>query len=168
MITVLYDLNTNTIIGNFRQGHYLVDGSRPVLDSNIVELEVVYSTRPIITNTQNIIESWIRDNNEYKQIFSIVNKTQEELEADRIAAIPEEISKRQLNLALFSQYGIETTQINALIAAIEDESQRKITEIEWRDGAFVKRSHPMVNAFWAQLGYTSRQLDDLFTFAKDI
>ncbi len=168
MITVLYNTDTNLIISNFREGHYLVDGAPGKLDSNIIELEIEFTNRPIITSTEKIIESWGRIGDKYVQNYTVINKTDEELEADRISAIPDEISKRQLKIALLVQLGIETEHINNMISQMSDDTQRKITEIEWNDSAFVKRSHPMVNEFWKQLGYTDRQLDDLFTFAKDL
>lgn len=153
-----YFVQPSWILGDASE-YALQNGYKTVLQNENV---------PTISSTEKIIVTWEEFSNYITQKYTIENKTPEELETERVAAIPEEISKRQLNLALFSEYNIESTQIDAMIASITDETQRKITEIEWRDGAFVKRSHPMVNAFWAQLGYTSRQLDDLFTFAKDL
>ena len=153
-----YFVQPSWILGDASE-YAVQNGYKEVVQNNNV---------PEITATQKIIVTWEEFSNYITQSYTVEDKSDEELELDRIAAIPEEISKRQLNLALFSQYSIESIQIYAMIASIEDEIQRKITEIEWRDGAFVKRSHPMVNTFWAQLGYTSRQLDDLFTFAKDL
>lgn len=153
----------------YKQPAYILGSSESDAISKGYKPLVNNNTIPSYDNkVQKIVQSWIEENDYITQNYTVENKSAEELESDRIAAIPVEISKRQLNLALFSQYAIESTQINAMIASIADETQRKITEIEWRDGAFVKRSHPMVNAFWIQLGYTSRQLDDLFTFAKDL
>lgn len=168
MVTILYNLEENKIIGEFRNGYYLVDGIRPTLSYPITELEVIYNDRPSISSLQMAESSWEIQGNNYVQIWTVRDKTPEELEGERIAAIPPEITKRQLNLTLFTQKGIEAQQINNMIDSISDETQRKITQIEWRDGSLVSRTHPVVNAFAAQLGITERELDDLFTYAKDI
>ena len=145
----------------------LGDASQYAIDNGYKE--VVQNTNyPEIQLTEKIVYSWEEFATYITQKYTIEDKTPEELEDDRISAIPVEISKRQLNLALFSQLNMESTQIEAMIQSIPDEYQRKITEIEWRDGAFIAGTHPVVNAFAEQLGLTQRQLDDLFTFAKTL
>lgn len=169
MITTLYDLETNQRVGNFRDGYYMVDGMRPNLEYPLTELEVVFANYPEYDwETEKLISYWTVSNSQYIETIDIVELNAEELESIRISKIPEEISKRQLKIALLTQLNIEGPQIDIMISQIPDETQRKITEIEWKDGAFVKRTHPMVNLFAEQLGLSQRQLDDLFTFAKDI
>lgn len=130
--------------------------------------EIIIGEIPSYSDTQKLEDSWQIIDNKLTKVFTVVNKTSEEIEQERLSKIPEEISKRQLKIALLTQLNIEGTQITAMISQISDDTQRKITEIEWNDGAFVKRTHPMVNLFAEQLGISQRQLDDLFTFAKDI
>lgn len=169
MITTLYNLETNQTVGNFRDGYYIVDGERPNLEYPLTELEVVFTSPPEYDiDTQRLSNYWKLSDTQYIQMWDIIQLTEDELELLRISKIPEEISKRQLKIALYTQLNIESSQIDNMIASIEDEIQRKITEIEWKDGAFVKRTHPMVNSFAVQLGISQRQLDDIFTFAKNI
>lgn len=169
MITTLYNLETNQTIGNFRDGYYIVDGERPNLEYPLTELEVVFTSPPEYDiDTQRLSNYWKLSDTQYIQMWDIIQLTEDELELLRISKIPKEISKRQLKIALLTQLNIEGSQIDTMISEIGDDTQRKITEIEWKDGAFVKRTHPMVNLFADQLGITQRQLDDLFTFAKDI
>lgn len=169
MITTLYNLETNQTVGNFRDGYYIVDGSRPNLEYPLIELEVIFTNPPEYNlEIERVTNYWQLQKDKYIQMWNIIQLTNDEIESIRISKIPEEISKRQLKIALLIQLGIEGEQIETMISQIEDATQRKITEIEWRDGAFVKRTHPMVNSFADQLGISQRQLDDLFTFAKDI
>jgi hypothetical protein len=80
MQTVLYNLQKNKIEGNFREGYYLVDGKRPVLNYPIIELEVIIEPTPEILLTQKLEEYWEIENNIYYKLkYNILNKTQEEL-----------------------------------------------------------------------------------------
>lgn len=80
MQTVLYNLEQNKIEGDFREGYYLVDGQRPVLEYPIIELEVIRDPVPEILATQRLEDYWEVENNTYYRLkYNIINKTQEEL-----------------------------------------------------------------------------------------
>ena len=153
-----YFVQPNWILGDASQ-HAIEGGYKEVVQNTNI---------PEIPTNEKLVITWEEFSTYITQSYQTIVKTPEELEEERIAAIPLEISKRQLNLALFAQLNIESTQIENMIQQITDEYQRKITEIEWRDGAFVARTHPVVNSFAEQLGLTQRQLDDLFTYAKTL
>lgn len=80
-MTILYDKTTQEVLSWHRKG-YLVDGKKPQLPSNIVELEVVYADTPTPSATQKVVESWEVTNTQYKQVFTLVNKTAYEIAVD--------------------------------------------------------------------------------------
>lgn len=158
----------NNNLEYFVQPHWILgDASQYAIENGYKE--VVQNTNiPEVPPNEKLVVTWEEFSTYITQSYQTVPKTPEEIEQERVSNIPAEISKRQLNLALFAQLNIESPQIEAMIQSIPDEYQRKITEIEWRDGAFVARTHPFVNSFAEQLGITQRQLDDLFTYAKNL
>lgn len=80
-MTILYDETTQTVL-SWHQNGYFVDGKKPVLPSNIVELDVIYATKPTPSATQKVVESWEVTDTQYKQIFTLVNKTPYEIAVD--------------------------------------------------------------------------------------
>lgn len=80
-MTILYDKTTQEVLSWHRKG-YLVDGKKPQLPSNIVELEVVYADTPTPSSTQKVVESWEVTDTQYKQVFTLVNKTAYEIAVD--------------------------------------------------------------------------------------
>lgn len=80
-MTILYDKTTQSVLSWHRKG-YLVDGKKPQLPSNIVELEVVYADKPTPSTTQKVVESWDVTDTQYKQVFTLVNKTAYEIAVD--------------------------------------------------------------------------------------
>jgi hypothetical protein len=47
MYTILYNIDTNKVIGSPRKGYYTVDGIRPELDYPIIELELYTEPQPL-------------------------------------------------------------------------------------------------------------------------
>lgn len=80
-MTILYDKTEQKVLSWHRKG-YFVDGKKPQLPENIVELEVVYAQRPIPSAIQKVEESWQVTSTEYKQVFTLVDKTAYELAVD--------------------------------------------------------------------------------------
>lgn len=80
-MTILYDKTAQQVLSYHPNG-YWVDGSKPQLPSYIVELEVVYADKPTPSATQNVVESWEATDTQYKQVFTLVNKTAYEIAVD--------------------------------------------------------------------------------------
>lgn len=80
-MTILYDKTTQSVLSWHPNG-YLVDGKKPQLPSNIVELDVVYADKPTPSATQNVIESWEATDTQYNQVFTLVDKTAYEIAVD--------------------------------------------------------------------------------------
>lgn len=76
---------------------------------------------------------------------------------------PTQCTRRQGLLALLS-YGIKRSDIEARIAAIEDELEREEAQIEY-DANDWERANPRLQQMWASLGGAPEQLDDLFRLA---
>jgi len=84
MVTSLYNTSLNSILST-RNGYYKVDGVRPDLPENIVEL--VHTEDPIPDynpSTQKLLSAWIVDLNakEYRLSYWVENKTALEIALD--------------------------------------------------------------------------------------
>src|SRR6056297_3561500 len=80
MKTTIYNTTTSEA-GAIRQEPYTVDGKPGILPDHLVELPVIETERPIITETQKLKNSWVADleNMEYRQEWQIIEKTKEEM-----------------------------------------------------------------------------------------
>jgi hypothetical protein len=85
----------------------------------------------------------------------------EEIEAARIAAVPTIITMRQARIAL-SRAGL-LDEVEVLVTAIGGEAQ-----IVWEYSSEVQRLNPLVGIVAAQAGWTTIQVDDLFTTAATL
>ncbi len=88
MTTILYNKETEELEGDFREGWYKVDGVRPQLPDNIVELEVEYENMPSYDQTtQRVENAWTVDlvNNKYIREWVVIDLTQQEI--DTITAL---------------------------------------------------------------------------------
>ena len=81
--------------------------------------------------------------------------------------VPEEVTPRQFRLAMI-QGGVTPSQIETVIAAIPDATQRLLAQTEWEFASSVKRSHPLVAQFGRALGKTEVEIDQIFIVAKAI
>ena len=70
------------------------------------------------------------------------------------------ITMRQARLELLSVGKLD--DVNAALAAIPDEQERKAAQIEWEYAAIVERTAPLVKALTPALGFTEAEMDDLF------
>lgn len=85
-----------------------------------------------------------------------------EIEAERKAAVPKQVTMRQARLALLGA-GL-LSSVNAAIASLPS-PQKEAAQIEWEYAAVVDRNAGLVPAMGSALGMTEVQLDDLFIAA---
>lgn len=81
-------------------------------------------------------------------------------EIDR-AREPQTISARQIRLWLIAN-GISLATVDAAIAAIPDQTQREMTQVEWAYAPYVEKSHPMVISLASALGLDQSAVDAAF------
>lgn len=74
------------------------------------------------------------------------------------------LTRRQFRLALVTN-GYSLTDIEALIAQIEDDTQRQIIQIEWQDATVFERNNSSLFAMAALMGLSSAQIDELWSQA---
>lgn len=98
----------------------------------------------------------------WTQRWVVRNLTPEELKA----RIPTVVTMRQARLALL-QSGL-LSQVEAAIAAIEDQAQRQAVQIEWEYAAEVDMIHPWVQSLATALDLSEGQLDEFFVLAATL
>ena len=74
------------------------------------------------------------------------------------------LTRRQFRLALVTN-GHNLTDIEALIAQIEDDMQRQIIQIEWQDATVFERNNSSLLTMAAMMGLSSAQIDALWSQA---
>lgn len=74
------------------------------------------------------------------------------------------LTRRQFRLALVTN-SYNLSDIETLIAQIEDATQRQITLIEWQDGTTFERNSQNLVAMAAIMGLSTEQVDALWTQA---
>lgn len=77
--------------------------------------------------------------------------------------VPQSVTMRQARLALLGAGLLD--DVDAAIAAIPDETQRRAAQIEWEYANTLERNSQWVANLASGLGLTDEQLDDLFTTA---
>jgi hypothetical protein len=80
--------------------------------------------------------------------------------------VPQSVTMRQARLALLGADLLDN--IDAAIAAIPDEAQRRAAQIEWEYANTVERNSTFVQQMAAGLGMTPEQMDQLFIAAAAI
>jgi len=80
MKTIFYNTLTEEL-GKSMATPYTVDGQPGILPENIIELEVIESDRPVITDTQTAAFQWVVDTElkQYRQEWTIRDLTDEEI-----------------------------------------------------------------------------------------
>lgn len=86
--------------------------------------------------------------------------------AESALPVPSDITPRQARLVL-AKHGL-LASVSAAIAAIEDEQQRQVAEIEWEYATRIERSAPWVTALYAALGLDQAGVDSLFIEAATL
>lgn len=74
------------------------------------------------------------------------------------------LTRRQFRLALVTN-GYNLTDIETLIAQIEDEMQRQIIQIEWQDVTVFERNNSNLLTMSALMGLSAEQMDALWAQA---
>lgn len=74
--------------------------------------------------------------------------------------VPESITMRQARLELLNVGKLD--DVDAALAAIPNEQERKAAQIEWEYAAIVERQAPLVKALTPALGFNEEEMDDLF------
>lgn len=80
---------------------------------------------------------------------------------------PESVTPAQIRIWLLSN-GIDLETVTGMIAAIPDETIRKIAQVRWEYGLVVLRDDPLVQQMGASLGLTTEQMDAAFVAASQI
>ena len=84
MKTILYNTNTQEIKHHAKEGYYKVDGVRPELPKEVLELTVIEEPQPSYdAETQKISSDWVIDETakEYRKEFTVTDLTPKELAA---------------------------------------------------------------------------------------
>jgi hypothetical protein len=79
---------------------------------------------------------------------------------------PESVTMRQARLALLANGLLDS--VDAALAAIPDEQERRAAQIEWEYATEVQRHAPLTLSLGAALGLTDAQLDALFVQAAEL
>ena len=74
-----------------------------------------------------------------------------------------DVTPRQIRQALFMA-GVTEQMIDAALATLP-EPQKTMATIEWKNSTAFHRNRPLVSAVGSMLGWTSEQLDELWTLA---
>lgn len=85
------------------------------------------------------------------------------VEAERLAAVPASVTRRQARQALLLHGKLHLVQ--AAIDAIPDATQRGMVQIEWDDSQVFERNRPTLLALAAVIGLDAAGLDALFIAA---
>lgn len=81
--------------------------------------------------------------------------------------VPDTVSARQVRLWLI-QHGIALAQVDAAIDAIEDQTTKEITRVEWEYAPYIERTHPMLPLLAQILGLDVSILDQAFIEANQL
>lgn len=102
------------------------------------------------------------------KLVPVLDKTPEEIEAERKAAVPYSVTMRQGRLAMLAtSYGGGTLLdvIETMLDSIPDPIQRRAARIDWEYAQEIKRDFPLVQQLTLQLDMTEHEIDALFTKA---
>lgn len=79
------------------------------------------------------------------------------------APVPDNVTMRQARLALLGAGLLD--DVDAAIAAIPNETQRRAAQIEWEYATTVERASPLIGQLAPALSLTEAQMDQLFIAA---
>ena len=105
-----------------------------------------------LTDKQQILNALSQFNPEY--VWAVTDE----------GSAPPTLTRRQFRLALVTN-GHNLTDIEALIAQIEDDMQRQIIQIEWQDTTVFERNNSNLLTMSALMGLSSAQIDELWSQA---
>lgn len=82
-------------------------------------------------------------------------------------ALMRPLTARQLRLGLVGG-GFSLSQVETAIAAIPDEQQRAVAEVEWEYATQFERMHPLIGQVGGAFGLTPEQIDAMWTAALEL
>ncbi|MES0880500.1 hypothetical protein [Roseibium sp. SCP14] len=101
--------------------------------------------------------------------------TEKVLTADEARKNTPSLSRRQFRRGLLKageilpgKQKVTSTEIEALIASIPDETEREEAEIDWQDAEQFERLTPLVVTLSSALGFTPEEVDTLWQVALQI
>jgi hypothetical protein len=77
-----------------------------------------------------------------------------------VPPVPSAVTMRQMRLAIIEARKV--TAVNDAIKAISDTVEKAKTQVEWDYGAIVERNAPWFLTIMNGIGYTDKDIDDLF------
>ncbi|SDY39748.1 hypothetical protein [Nitrosomonas sp. Nm58] len=80
--------------------------------------------------------------------------------------VPQSVTMRQARLALLNIGKLN--DVDAALASIPDETQRKAAQIEWEYALEVQRNYGLVQQIASSLGLDNKTLDNLFIEAEKL
>jgi hypothetical protein len=86
---------------------------------------------------------------------------------EEIRAFMPALTARQFRHGLLNTNTLPS-EVDAIIAEIEDEFEREAARIDWEHANEFERLHPLVVAWGARLGYTPEVIDDLWEYFQTI
>ncbi len=84
------------------------------------------------------------------------------------AAVPTNVTRRQLLLALLNGHAITRAAIRTQLEAIADATARESALIEFEEATEFERAHPLVATLAAAFELTTGQVDDVFRTAAGL
>lgn len=111
---------------------------------------------------RQILSEWEAEGNAIHPYESPPPPTPEEIRA----AMPS-LTARQFRLGLVGA-GFSLAQVEAAIAAIPDDQQRAVAEIEWEYASQFERMHPLIEQVGTALGLTVEQIDGMWQAALEL
>jgi len=157
---IWYDTVKEQRVSKFRNEPYTVDGKPGVLPPNVVELRVIRVMEPIDLDTQMYTDVITVDLVSKKYI---ITKTPI---AKPSPTSPYEVAPSALRMAMLDA-GIDLDAVDTLIAATSDPTERKKIQIQWEYSTTIRRDHPLIISFGADLGLTENQIDTIFINAEE-
>lgn len=140
-----------------------------VIDKDMLEYNGVF---PVVANPPAIAEGEIARESDIEDSdgtwtmnYSVEKMTEEEIEAAK-PPVPEKVTRRQARSALLLRGLLD--QVDLVIAAIPDVSQRRLAQIEWQDASEFDRNRALVIQIGTALGLDSKGLDDVFRLAATL
>lgn len=106
----------------------------------------------------------------WTQEWSVRDKTEEELEADK-PPVPQMVTRRQARQALLIKGVLDKVEVG--IASLDDgtpegKQKMQLAEIEWQDSLNFERNRPLVIELGKAIGFDAAGLDALFIFAATL
>lgn len=131
---------------------------------------VVDTPKPMFdADTQECVQTgWSITDTTATQTWTVLDKPSADAPVVTVAPsdVPNEVPMWAVR-DLIESMGL-LSQVDAMIEAIPDAAARRKTRNQWQYGNFIVRSHPMILALGAQLGFTEAQVDDLFRQASQL